>query len=153
VRKVSSKDNTLGLSGAHFSGGTTSGSLSPIPNSDANGYVCVDGLTAGSTYYVKETQAPANYNLDDSAQKTVTVAAGSCATSPNDVTFTFTDSPQSNLSCTFTSVVSGATTATMTCKDSKNNVVFTGPLTSGTAAAILQGAGPDTYTCTIVIDP
>ena len=58
----------------------------------ADGTVCLGGL-AFATYYVKETAAPSNYNIDDNTIHTATVNTNGTCANPS-VTIAFTDTPQ-----------------------------------------------------------
>jgi len=118
---------------------------------DANGQACFDNLQFGD-YTVHET-TPAGYNGE--ADKTVTVDnKASCS----DTTYvgeavTFHNTPLSNITVSFASQVAGGTAATIDC----TGLTATPP--DGTPAAFddtsetFENLEPDTYTCTVVIDP
>ncbi|HEY5952366.1 MAG TPA: SpaA isopeptide-forming pilin-related protein [Kofleriaceae bacterium] len=128
------------LAGATFAvsvGGVTVGG----GTSDASGHVCVTGLTIGTTYTVTETQAPPGYSIDTGPKSvTVTTYSEDCSGAPAQVSFT--DSPLSNISCSFDSS-SGLTAATIQCTGETESTSF---LTHD-----LTGLVPGTYSCTFVI--
>ena len=77
---------TIGLAGAHF---TIDGAGDYV--TDADGKVCVAGLSLGS-HTVTETQAPNGHDLASPASQSVSVSsAGTCATGGGATTVTFND--------------------------------------------------------------
>jgi Prealbumin-like fold domain len=122
-------------------------------NTDANGKACFDNLLFGS-YTVHET-TPAGYNGE--ADKTVAVnnKAG-CSDNPYvGETVTFHNTPLTNITVSVDSQVAGGTASTMNCKASDNSTVASGSTdaTSGDGSVTGSNLEPDTYTCTVVVDP
>src|SRR5262249_39672129 len=70
ISKTSIKGNAA-LAGATFTVTNSAGMLVGSGTSDANGQVCVTGLTNGATFTVTETSAPTGYSIDTTS-KTVT---------------------------------------------------------------------------------
>ncbi len=149
ITKTSSKGLHPGLQGATFS--IESGG-SPITGSpfttDSDGTVCVDGLQFG-TYSVMETGAPTGYAIDDATAHDVTVDTNAtCSDAHGQATFAATDTPLSQITVSFHSIVSGVTSATIQCTGDLNPQ----NLPDGTPRT-LDNLVPGTYTCTVVIDP
>jgi uncharacterized surface anchored protein len=121
---------------------------------DANGLACVDGLTFGS-YNAVET-VPAGYVADGPTTKSVTVDnTAACDDVPYaGETVAFSNTPLTDLAVTVNSQVNGGTASTIECVDSANNSVASGSTdANGDGSASATDLLPDTYTCTVVIDP
>jgi hypothetical protein len=134
------------------SGGTVVGSGS----TDANGELCVDNVLLSQfagDYTVTET-VPAGYVADGATAKTVTVTqAGGCG-SGNEATVSFANTPLTNITVTVDSQVDGGTASTISCVDSGANTVASGSTgANGDGSAEADDLTPDTYICTIVVDP
>jgi hypothetical protein len=167
VTKVSSKKdahgNNLPLGGAQFTYALltngTPGTATNFPNlsSASDGTTCVDGLAFGS-YRIAESSAPTGYSKDAGHQDVTVNAAGTCSGSGTVATPTnsFVDTPLTTIVVTATGEASpaGTTKSTISCVDSGGNSVGTDVTTpvdpaSDTAAHL----APDTYSCTVVVDP
>jgi hypothetical protein len=113
---------------------------------DANGEVCFDGLLPGD-YTVHET-VPAGYHGE--ADKTVTVDnAATCSDDPyGGEEVSFSNTPLTNFTVSVDSQVDGGTASTIDCTVTSGS---TGANGDGSVTA--SDLEPDTYTCTIVIDP
>jgi hypothetical protein len=119
---------------------------------DANGVACFDGLDFGS-YKVHET-TPAGYHGE--ADKTVVVDnTAKCSDDPyNGETVSFHNTPLTNITVSVDSHVDGGTASTIVCKASNNDTVASGSTDAkGDGSATASDLEPDTYTCTIVVDP
>ena len=117
-----------------------------------DGTTCFDGLLAGS-YSVHET-TPAGYNGE--ADKTVVVNnAATCAATPYaGERVTFHNTPLTNLTVSVNSQVDGGTASTIDCVDSADSSVASGSTgANGDGSTSASDLEPDTYTCTVVIDP
>jgi hypothetical protein len=139
------KNATLGA-GDHPLAGVSFTVNGVTKQTDSNGQACFDGLTLGTAYTVHET-APTGYS--GSADQSITPTVSATCTTGTPKAANFSDKPLTDLSITVTSEVAGATKSTISCDKGAGN--------SGAAAdpATLSKTGlePDTYTCTIVIDP
>lgn len=141
----------------------------------ADGKACVGGLPvsalSGTDYTVTET-VPAGYVADGSTAKTVTVDEGTCAGTPN--TVSFSNTPKTDVSIEVDSQVDGGTSTVVACwvgdiddedesgtidVDDADYVITTDPASpdfgDGTLSITdLLPTDPDaTLTCTITIDP
>ena len=120
---------------------------------NANGVACFDGLTFGS-YTVHET-VPAGYHVDGN-DKSVTIdnTAGCGDATYVGENVSFHNTPLTDITVSVDSQVTGGTSSTITCKASDNSTVASGSTGAGgdgsTTASDLE---PDTYTCTVVVDP
>jgi len=119
---------------------------------DANGQACFDNLSLGD-YTVHET-TPAGYHGE--ADKTVTVNnKASCTDNPYvGETVSFSNTPLTDLTVSVNSQVDGGTASTIDCVASDATVIIdanTGANGDGSGTA--TDLEPDTYTCTVVIDP
>jgi hypothetical protein len=161
ITKQSSKTAATPLSGAMFSIKDPNGNaLSGSPfTTDSNGVVCVDGLATGD-YKVKETAAPPGYAIDDSTEHTVTVTATNAKCT--DTTFggqslLFKDTPLTDLTVHVASQATGGTQSSISCVDSLGNPIGDSPQpASGKGdpeTVTANDLKPDTYTCTVVVDP
>jgi len=120
---------------------------------NANGVACFDGLTFGD-YTVHET-VPAGYHVDGN-DKSVTIdnTAGCGDATYVGENVSFHNTPLTDITVSVDSQVTGGTSSTITCKASDNSTVASGSTGAGgdgsTTASDLE---PDTYTCTVVVDP
>lgn len=119
---------------------------------DANGQACFDGLTFGA-YTVHET-VPAGYQVDANDKSVTVDNQATCADNPyGGETVTFHNTPLSDLTVSVNSQVTGGTSSSIVCKDSSDNTVIDKPLTNDDVSGTASDLEPDTYTCTVVIDP
>jgi uncharacterized surface anchored protein len=119
---------------------------------NANGTACFDNLLPGD-YTVHET-TPAGYHGE--ADKTVTVNnQASCSDSTYvGETVTFHNTPLTDISVAVNSQIDGGTASTITCKASDNSTVASGSTgANGDGSVSASDLEPDTYTCTLVVDP
>jgi Prealbumin-like fold domain len=148
ITKTSVKAPNPGVDGAQFSISSNGSPIASSPFTTANGgTICVDHLPFGS-YSVQETAAPSGYKIDDTSVQTVTVNTNSTCGDGNEVKLSFTDTPLSQITVSFHSKVSGATSATIQCTGDATAQ----NLPDGTPRT-LDDLVPGTYTCTVVIDP
>ena len=130
-------------------GGTTAVTL-------ANGTVCVDGLVLSSfvgDYTVTET-VPSGYSADGATAKTVTVSAEATCGSGTKAGVSFGNTPLTNITVSVNSQVDGATASTIVCANSVDDTVASGSTgANGDGSATASDLEPDTYTCTVVVDP
>jgi len=151
ISKTSSKAAATPLAGAKFSI-TGPNNYANSVTTGADGTVCVDNLPFGD-YVVTETAAPGGYAIDNPSPVTQTVSSNSkCSDASGQLTYTFTDTPLTDITASATSEAPGGTQSTITCTDSHGNVIAgSGP--SAAPSISVKGLKPDTYTCTIVVDP
>jgi hypothetical protein len=185
ILKTSSKAAHTPLNGAHFQICSNDGPYNTGVNHDQNpctpvktgsgdlptsgtgtsaGTVCIDNLAFGSNYYVSEKTPPTGY-ADDSNGATTQVTVNvntTCAGSPQ--TFTYRDTPLTDLTVHVASQVSGGTNSRISCVDSLSSAIGNSPQPADTGSPPVQNFGdpetvtannlhPGTYTCTVVIDP
>lgn len=118
---------------------------------NANGQACFDGLTFGS-YTVHET-VPTGYAGEDDKSVTVDNQA-TCADSPYvGETVAFSNTPLSDLTVSVNSQITGGTASSIVCKNSSDTKVIDKALTVDDVSGTANNLQPDTYTCTVVIDP
>ena len=87
----------------------------PLTATDAQGVICLGGLTVGGAYTVTEVGAPAGYVLD--APQTIVVSDDATCATPVDV-LRFHDQPLSEIEVIFRSLAgAGVTLATIDCSD------------------------------------
>jgi hypothetical protein len=143
ITKTSIKGNAA-LANATFSITDPGGNVVGGGTTDANGHVCVGGLTLGVTYTVTETAAPTGYAIDTASKDVSVDHTSSCTTgTPNAVSFT--DTPLSSITVSFLSEAGpGVTSATVQC---------TGEDGTSLPPHTIQHLPPGTYTCTVVVDP
>jgi len=163
ITKTSSKASADPLQGAKFSIKDPDGNA--ITNSpfttDANGEICVDGLTALGNYTVKETVAPTGYAIDDSSDQTMSVTATNAHCTDTvfgGATHTWTDTPLTDISVNATSQVTGGTKSSINCvkdSDPSTSIASDGTVLNPVDPADASATDllPGSYTCTIVIDP
>jgi hypothetical protein len=164
IVKNSTKGGAVANDGAVFSYGD-SGSVTDNGTGDedsAVGSVCVSGLAPGD-YTVNETSPPDGYGgapASEADQKVTVVNGTDCGTSlPGaGATATFTNPPLADIQVNFRDGGSGETTtgSTIDCVDSSDNDLGSNDATATTGwdkSETHEGLVPDTYTCTIVVDP
>lgn len=120
---------------------------------NANGVACFDGLTFGD-YTVHET-VPAGYHVDGN-DKSVTVdnTAGCGDATYVGENVSFHNTPLTDITVSVNSQVTGGTASTITCKASDNSTVASGSTdANGDGSTTASDLAPDTYTCTVVVDP
>jgi hypothetical protein len=121
---------------------------------DANGVACFDGL-ALTSHNVTET-VPSGYAADGATTKSVTVDNGAqCSDTPYvGETVLFGNTPLTDLSIDVDADDPGATKSTVSCVDSSGDPAGTAISTAVDPANFdANDLLPDTYTCTILIDP
>jgi uncharacterized surface anchored protein len=134
------------LAGATFKVGTTS------KTTDATGTVCFDGLPLGTAITVTETAAPTGYAIDTTSKSVTLTTAATCSSgSPTQVSFT--DTPLTDLTVKAAAQLQGATNTTISCVDSGGHKITSDVGPGDPATLTANGLAPDTYTCTITIDP
>jgi hypothetical protein len=171
ITKESSKTAATALSGAKFQVCTNNGPYdaqnpctapdgvtNPVGPSGSDGKVCVDGLFwngLGTHYYVQETKAPDGYSIDKTTAKDVIVDANaSCTDTTNAAAFTMFDTPLTTLEVIATSEATGGTKSKISCVDSSPATVGTSITTfTDPADWKTEHLTPDTYICTVIIDP
>jgi hypothetical protein len=117
---------------------------------DANGNACAENLPVSvldGDYTITET-VPAGYANANPVQAYTVVADTTCGSA---MVASFVNTPLTNLSVVVDSQIDGGTASTMVCTPPGGTPTATGPNGDGTLA--LTNLLPDTYTCTIVIDP
>jgi hypothetical protein len=120
---------------------------------NANGVACFDGLTFGN-YTVHET-VPAGYHVDGN-DKSVTVdnMAGCGDATYVGENVSFHNTPLTDITVSVDSQVAGGTSSTISCKASDNSTVASGSTDAGgDGSTTASDLVPDTYTCTVVVDP
>jgi hypothetical protein len=117
---------------------------------DANGQACFDGLALGD-HTVSET-VPGGYQGE--ADKTVPVDnAATCAGGGGEAV-SFRNTPLTDLTVAVDSQIDGGTASTIECVASDDTSVASGTTgADGDGSATASDLPPDTYTCTILIDP
>ncbi|UTW12195.1 MSCRAMM family protein [Marinobacterium rhizophilum] len=124
---------------------------------DANGQACVDDLLFseffGGNYSVTET-LPTGYAADGDLTKFVTVdTVAGCDDSPYvGEEVSFSNTPLSDITVSFSSQVDGGTAATIDCQLA-NNPVDLSPAAFDDVSETSVDLLPGTYTCIIVVDP
>jgi hypothetical protein len=116
---------------------------------DANGVVCFDGLPFG-TYTVTET-VPAGYSVDANPKSATVNTIADCDDDPyGGASVSFHNTPLTDITVSINSQVDGGTASTVSCTNG-------GP--SGSTGAGGDGTftttnlPPNTYVCTVVVDP
>jgi hypothetical protein len=126
---------------------------------DANGLACLDGLVLSSftgvgDYTVTET-VPDGYVADHGFDIVTVDNEAACDDDPfvgEEVSYVNT--PLTDLSVSVDSQVDGGTASSIDCVNSSNVSVASGSTgANGDGSASATDLEPDTYTCTIVIDP
>jgi hypothetical protein len=122
----------------------------------SDGTACVDGLLLSSfvgDYTVTET-VPAGYHADGATSKSVSVVDEATCSSGSKAMVSFRNTPLTNLTVSVDSQVDGGTASTIDCVDSANDTVASGSTgANGDGSETANDLEPDTYTCTVVIDP
>jgi hypothetical protein len=120
---------------------------------DANGVACFDGLVLNQTYTVHET-VPSGYHGEADKQVLVDNAA-TCSGNPyGGESVSFHNTPLTDITTSVNSQIDGGTASTITCVDSDGNTVASGSTgANGDGSATASDLEPDTYTCTVVVDP
>ena len=118
----------------------------------ADGTACLDGLAFGD-YTVTET-VPAGYSASPTSDTVTVSAVSDCGDGNEAAADPFHNTPLTDLTVSVDSQVDGGTASTIDCVASDASVVINADTDpngdgSGTATGLL----PDTYTCTVVIDP
>jgi hypothetical protein len=122
----------------------------------SDGTACVDGLVVSSLvgdYTVTET-VPAGYHADGATSKSVSVVNEATCSTGTKATVSFRNTPLTNLTVSVDSQVDGGTASTINCVDSGNDTVASGSTgANGDGSKAASDLEPDTYTCTVVVDP
>jgi Prealbumin-like fold domain len=133
---------------------TQNGTTVATGETDADGEICFGGLADGD-YTVTET-VPAGYVTSPADPQSVTVDnVAACGDDPfGGETVAFHNTPLTDLNVSVNSQVDGGTASTINCLNSANETVASGTTdTNGDGSAPATNLPPDTYTCTVVIDP
>jgi len=120
----------------------------------ADGTICLGGLVLSSfvgDYTVTET-VPTGYSADD-GPATVSVTTESACGDGNEATASFGNTPLSDLTVSVNSQVDGGTNSTIECELSDDDPDAESGDASGDVSITYEDLEPDTYICTIVIDP
>ena len=120
-----------------------------VDTTDEFGVICVEGLESG-VYSVAET-VPTGYVATPSGTQNATVAENTDCDTATPVTFT--NVPLTDLTVTLNSQVDGGTFSSVDCEPTAADPDL--PLTSGNGdgTVTIPNLRPDTYVCTVVIDP
>jgi len=120
---------------------------------NANGVACFDGLPFG-TYTVHET-VPAGYHVDANDKQVTVDNTAACSDDPyGGETVSFHNTPLTDITVSVNSQVDGGTSSTIECKASDDSTVASGSTgANGDGSASASDLEPDTYTCTVVVDP
>jgi hypothetical protein len=159
ITKTSSKASATPIQGVTFDISTDAADSNKVGSvtTNASGIACLDTLpfaTAGTTYYVTETSAPAGWSIDHKSAVAVVVNRNATCSSGTPNTTSFTDTPLTDLKVTATGEVSGQTKSTITCTNSAAANVGNSPQGPADPAEVdANGLKPGTYTCTVTIDP
>ena len=123
---------------------------------NASGVLCVDNLLLSQfagAYTVTET-VPSGYVADGDLTKSVSITQESSCGDGNEATVSFSNTPLTNLTVSVDSQVDGGTASTIQCVASGGSTVASGSTgANGDGSATAMNLQPDTYTCTIVVDP
>jgi len=129
----------------------------------SNGVVCFDGLPwsgeKGTSYTVKETVPDGFVVAGGSSEFAVTVdKSASCKDATGPATLEVSNIPKTDLSVSINSQVDGGTKSEVICKNSKDETIASGKTSEksedwGDGSVGAKGLLPDTYTCTVVVDP
>jgi Prealbumin-like fold domain len=116
---------------------------------DANDVACFDGLAFG-TYTVTET-VPAGYSVDLNPKSATVDNNAQCSDDPyGGETVSFHNTPLTDLTVSINSQVDGGTASTVSCTNGGPSG-STGP--NGDGSFTQTNLAPNTYVCTVVIDP
>jgi uncharacterized repeat protein (TIGR01451 family) len=119
------------------------------------GEVCVSGLVPGATYTVNETSPPSGYGGASESDVTVVGVAGNCSTAGLS-SATFSNAPLADLLVQVDGQSSGEIASSIDCVDSGNTSIGSAGIPDpkvDPAVVDVDDLEPDTYTCTITIDP
>jgi hypothetical protein len=124
---------------------------------NALGQACLDGLVVSSLvgdYTVTET-VPAGYSADNGPATVTVDTEATCDDNPYvGETADFRNTPLTDITVSVDSQVDGGTSSTIDCVDSSSNSVASGSTgANGDGSETASDLEPDTYTCTVVIDP
>jgi hypothetical protein len=123
---------------------------------NAQGEACVGGLVLSSfvgDYTVTES-VPAGYSASPTSDTVAVTTESSCGDGNEAAAGPFRNTPRTDLDVTVNSQVDGGTASTIECVDSADNTVASGSTNAnGDGGASATDLLPDTYTCTVVIDP
>jgi hypothetical protein len=150
IRVTKTRKHAAAGSGSHPHPGVTFTVNGVSKVTDANGQACFDGLSFGS-HDVVET-VPDGYVADGATTKSVTVDNNATCTDTPYVgeEVSFSNTPLTDITITVDSQVDGGTASVVTC-DNGGPSGSTGTNGDGTFPA--TNLPPNTYTCTVVVDP
>jgi hypothetical protein len=132
-------------------GGLPAGGTTVVTDA-TTGVACLDGLVFATDYVVTET-VPSGYHSDDSVKEASVSESSDCGDG-NEAEVGFVNTPLTNITASVDSQVNGGTASTITCVDSDGNTVASGTTgANGDGSATGSNLEPDTYTCTLVVDP
>jgi len=153
IKVTKTRKHAAGGPGDHPHAGVTFTVNGVSKQTDANGVACFDGLLFG-TYTVHET-VPTGYHVDANDKQVTVDNTATCSDNPyGGESVSFHNTPLTNITASVDSQVDGGTQSTITCVNSANNTVASGSSgANGDGSASASDLEPDTYTCTIVIDP
>jgi hypothetical protein len=158
IVKTDGKGSPLG--GAVFSitgPNNFSTSVTTASSGTGVGTACVSGLAfSGAGHYtVTETSAPTGYSKDPNGHNASVNAFGDCSGGGTPVEIDVDDTPLTTLEVIATSETSNHTTKSkISCVDSSSSTVGTSITTfTDPADWKTQHLTPDTYTCTVIVDP
>ena len=119
---------------------------------NASGQACFDGLDF-ATYTVHET-VPAGYSGEGDKSVTVDNNATCAAVPYVGETVSFSNTPLTNITVSVNSQVDGGTASTIECVASDDTSVASGSTgANGDGSVTASNLPPDTYTCTVLVDP
>ncbi|HET6565358.1 MAG TPA: prealbumin-like fold domain-containing protein, partial [Xanthomonadales bacterium] len=122
---------------------------------NGQGIACLEGLPlsslAGVGDYTATETVPENYVADGDVAKTVTVSQSGTCSDGNAATVSFSNTPLTDISVSATSLVSGGTKSSISCKLGDTVVGSVG--FTENPSLTLSNKVPETYVCTIVVDP
>ncbi len=155
------KNHSLGTGDQPESGVTFTVTGGELPSggvsktTGVDGKACFDGLVLSSfvgNYTVTET-VPVGYSAD-SQTATITVTKQSTCGDGNEAPAPFHNVPLTDITVSVHSEILGATSSTIVCKASNLTTVASGSTAAnGSGSVTASSLLPDTYTCTIVVDP
>ena len=123
---------------------------------DADGEACFDGLNFGS-YNVTETLPGGYISRWSTVTKSVTVDNNATCTTTRTAArpASFSNTPLTDITVSVNSQVDGGTASTINCvcNSSAATVASGSTGANGDGSATGNNLPPDTYTCTIVVDP
>jgi hypothetical protein len=122
----------------------------------ADGTACLDGVVLSSFVggYTVTENLPAGYLPDGALTKDVTVTQASSCGDGHEATVAFGNTPLTNIPVTVDSQVVGGTASTIVCTRAGGAAVGNAATGAGGDGSLsLANLLPDTYTCTILVDP